>query len=246
MMNTKFKILFLIFFTQFCFSQNNPRKTLQGQVVNDSVKVENVIVFNVNSKTGKVVNSDGSFEIAARIKDTLIFSSLSFRSLKIVLTEKQLAESPLIVKLVVFYHELKEVVIDNKNPSFGNTQKIVDKQYAADEKSHLKNDFVYDGSITNGVNFVRLYKDVIKLLKKKNPKKSDFTTEVNFTEVAMKRIKYSFYTNTLLLKDEEIKLFLVFCENDSKSKTVLKTKSDFELMDFMINKNKEFKAVKSH
>ena len=246
-MNTKFRILVLVFFTQFCFSQNNPRKSLQGQVVNDSVKVENVIVFNVNSKTGKVVNSDGSFEIAARVRDTLIFSSLSFRSLKIVLTDKQMAESPLIVKLEVFYHQLNEVVVaNNKTPKFGNTQKIVDKPYVADEKSHLKNDFVYDGSITNGVNFVRLYKDVFKLLKKKNPKKSDFTTEVNFTEVAMKRIKYSFYTNTLLLKDDEIKLFLVFCENDSKSKTVLKSQSDFELMDFMITKNKEFKAVKSH
>jgi hypothetical protein len=48
------------------------------------------------------------------------------------------------------------------------------------------------------------------------------------------------------LKAAKIKLFLVFCEIDSKSKTILKTKTDFELRHFMINKNKEFKAVKSH
>lgn len=244
-MKTNLNILVLFFFCQICLSQTGTRKLLHGQVMNDSIKVENVIVFNVNSKTGKVIRFDGSFEINARERDTLIFSSLSFKSLKLVLTEKQLEESPLIVKLDIFYNQLKEVVID-KNKSHlvsGNTQKIVDKQYFDDQQSSPKNDFVYDGT-TNGVNFVRLYKDVIRVLKKKNPKKSDFTTEVNFTEVAMQRIKYSFYTNTLKLKDEEIKLFLVYCENDSKAKSVMKTKSDFELMDFMIEKNKEFKDLK--
>jgi len=49
-----------------------------------------------------------------------------------------------------------------------------------------------------------------------------------------------------LFKAAKIKLFLVFFENDSKSKTILKTKSNFELRHFMINKNKEFKKVKSH
>ena len=245
-MKINIKILLLFFFCQVCFSQSGIRKVLHGQVMNDSIKVENVIVFNVNSKTGKVISSDGSFEILARERDTLIFSSLSFKSLKLVLTEKEVNEYPLIIKLEIFYTQLKEVQIDKtkSQPVIGNTQRIVDKQYFDDQKSSPKNPFVYDGTIPNGINFVRLYKDVIKLLKKKNPKRTDFTSEVNFTEVAMQRIKYSFYTNTLQLKDEEIKLFLVYCENDSKSKSVMKTKSDFELMDFMIEKNKEFKDLK--
>ena len=244
-MKTNLKILLLFLLSQTCISQIKERKVLHGQVMNDSIKVENVIVFNVNSKTGKVVSFDGSFEINARERDTLIFSIFSFKSLKLVLTEKQLNEYPLIVKVEPLYYKLKEVVVSkNKiNPVPKNTQKIVDKQYFGDQQSSLKNEFVYDGT-TNGVNFVRLYKDVIKLLKKKNPKRTDFTSDVNFTEVAMQRIKYSFYTNTLKLKDEEIKLFLVYCENDSKSKSVMKTKSDFELMDFMIEKNKEFKDLK--
>jgi len=240
------KIFLIFLFSQTCISQNNVRKVIHGQVMNDSIKVDNVIVFNVNSRTGKVINSDGSFEILARERDTLVFSSLSFKSLKIVLTEKQINDDPLVVKLEVLYNQLKEVIVDKNKPRpvSGNTQNIVDKPYFDDSKSSPKNDFIYDGAITNGVNFVRLYKDVVRMLKKKNPKKSDFTTEVNFTEVAMKRIKYSFFSKTLNLKDEEIKLFLVYCENDSKAKSVMKLKSDFELMDFMIEKNKEFKNIK--
>jgi hypothetical protein len=59
----------------------------------------------------------------------------------------------------------------------------------------------------------------------------------------MKRVSYDFFTNTLKLNDDEIRLFLVFCENDSKAKTLLKPESEFELMDFLITKNKEFKRI---
>jgi len=53
----------------------------------------------------------------------------------------------------------------------------------------------------------------------------------------------TFFTNTLNLKEDEIGLFLVFCENDSKSKTLQKPESQFELIDFLITKNREFKRI---
>jgi hypothetical protein len=86
-----------------------------------------------------------------------------------VLTQKQMEEPLLIVILEVFYNQLNEVVIDDKSsrPVPVNTQAIVDKQYVADAKSSPKNQYIYDGSIVNGINFVRLYKDVLTILKKK-------------------------------------------------------------------------------
>jgi hypothetical protein len=47
----------------------------------------------------------------------------------------------------------------------------------------------------------------------------------------------------LNLKDDEIKLFLVFCENDSKSRTLMQPSAEFQLMDFLITKNKEYKKI---
>lgn len=245
-MKNKIIILVLCLCCQFCFSQLT-RKTLYGQVVNDSIKLENGIVFNVNSRTGTVINQQGFFSILAKVKDTLVFSGLTFKSKKIVLTQKELSTPLLRVKLDAFINLLPEVVVygDKKlNPISGNSQKYVDMQYFDDEKSSPKNKTMpSDGSIESGMNFVRIYKDVVKALRKNNPERTDFTSEKSFTEMVMKKVSYSFFTNTLNLNDDEIGLFLIFCENDSKSKIVMRPDNEFQVMDFLITKNKEFKRI---
>ncbi|MFV5698587.1 hypothetical protein ACM55H_09485 [Flavobacterium sp. ZT3R17] len=245
-MKNKIIILVLCLCCQFCFSQLT-RKTLYGQVVNDSIKLENGIVFNVNSKTGTVINQQGYFSILAKAKDTLVFSGIAFKSRKVVLTGKDMLTVLLRVKLIAFVNQLPEVVVSgNKkiSPISGGSQAIVDKQYFDDAKSSPKNRTMPpDGSIENGVNFVRVYKDVLKALRKNNPEKTDFTTDKSFTELTMNKVGYSFFTNTLKLNDDEIGLFLIFCENDPKSKLFMKSDNEFQLMDFLVTKNKEFKRI---
>ena len=225
-------------------AQTNSRIILKGQVINDSTAVENIIVFNANARQGAIIK-DGFFEINAKAKDTLIFSSMIFKTKKIILSANDF-ENTLIVKLMTNTNQLKEVKVPNKyNPIDTNTQKYVDQQYTNDSQSHLKNPNVYDGQ-TPGVNFVRLFKDVVKLFKKQNPKKLDYFADVSFTELVLSKIKYTYFTNTLNLKDEEVRLFLVFCENDAAAKNLSRYKTSFELMDFLFNKNKEFSTLKNN
>lgn len=148
------------------------------------------------------------------------------------------------VKLQAYTNELKEVVVSKKvAPAIGSSQVIVDRKYFDDAKSSPKNRyFTTDGSIENGMDFVRMYKDVMKLLRKKNPNKTNFTDAIDFTEAVIQKIGYPFFSNTLTLKDEQLKLFLVFCESDSKSKTFLKA-TQFELADFLIVKNIAFQKI---
>jgi hypothetical protein len=246
-MKNKITILVLCLFCQFCLSQVLTRKTLHGQVVNDSIKLENVIVFNVNSKTGMLIGPKGFFSILAKVNDTLVFSSLAFKSRKIILTERQLAAPLLRVKMEAFANLLPEVIVPAKKVvklNLGNTQAIVDKQYFDDEKSSPKNRTMpMNGTIENGTNFVRIYKDVLKTLRKNNPEVVDFTQNKSFTELALKRVGYDFFANTLELKDDEIRLFLIFCENDPKSKTLIKPENEFQLIDFLVSKNREYKKV---
>ena len=234
-------VLILIFSN--VYSQST-RTNIHGQVVSDSTNVENVIVFNVNAKLGAVIK-DGFFDIMAKTRDTLVFSSMVFKTQKIVLTDDNFL-NPLIINLKVFTNYLKEVKINNKkySPIQGNSQKYVDQQYSDDAQSHIKNSNVYDGQ-TPGINFVRLFKDVVKLFKNKNPKKTDYFADVDFTELVLSKIKYTYFTNTLKLRDEEVRLFLVFCENDVDAKNLSRYKTSFELMDFLYNKNKEFTAIKN-
>jgi hypothetical protein len=147
--------------------------------------------------------------------------------------------------LDAFVNKLQEVVVSNKKlkPKIANSQKIVDKQYFDDNQSSPINPNIYNGSIVNGVNFVRLYKDVLKLINKKS--NSDGEDEMPFTEIVMQKINYGFYKKTLHLKDEEIRLFLLYCEKDPIDLNSFKSKSDFEIMDFLISKNSEFEKIKA-
>ncbi len=246
-MKTKVTVLFFLFLMQFSFGQIGARKTIEGQVRNDLVPVENVIVFNVNSNVGTVVDPYGSFSVLAKVNDTLVFSSLAFKSKKIVLSEGDFIGAKLIVKLDVFTNELAEVLIRAKkelNPIQGNTQKYVDLKYFDDEKSSPKNRLMPpNGTIENAMDFVRIYKDVLGVLRAKNPQKTDFYKETSFSEVVMNKVNYSFFSNTLHLKDDEIKLFLIYCENDSKSRVFMQPSEEFRLMDFLITKNEEYKKI---
>ena len=232
------------------FSQSNLRIIISGQIKSDLEKIENVIIFNVNSRNGVIVKNDGLFEINAKVQDTLVFSSLNFFTKKIILNYEDFENNPLIVKLIIKINNLDEVKVFSNNSKYNpiqeNTQKYVDKQFINDEKSHLINPNVYTGEITNGTNFVRLFKDVVKLFKKKNPKKIDYFADISFTDLVLRKVKYSYFTNTLNLKDEEIRLFLVFCENDENAKDLSRYKTTFELMDFLFNKNKEFNVIKNN
>jgi len=239
----KYLYLTLLCVCQIAFSQSIMRKSLKGQVINDSIKVDNVVVFNINAQKGTSVYGDGSFEIEVRENDTLFFSSLSFLPEKIVVTNREIEKGLLTVPLEAFINKLQEVVIKNKvKPELDSNRNIIDTQYAKDSKSSVKNPYVYTGEIENGVDFMRIFKDIGRMFKKK--KKDKIAQEIVFTDLVMKKIDYDFYKNTLKLKDEEIRLFLFFCEKGEHDFEQFNTKTNFEIMNFLIDKNKEYQVFK--
>ena len=245
-MKTNITTITFLLIGQLVLAQLTVRKNVRGQVVNDTVKVEQVIVFNANARTGTITKFEGAFTITARENDTLIFSSLMFKSKKVVITKSDMDKDVIKIPLNTFRNQLAEVVVEKsrgKSP-IKNSQEVVDRKYYDDSQSSPKNTVMPNYNIIeNGVDFVRLYKDVLKILKKKNPKKNDFVSNVNFTELVMKKIDYSFFNKSLQLRDEEIKLFLLFSENDSKAQSILKSRTNFEIMDFLVRKNIEFKKI---
>ena len=245
-----FYIILLLFLFQIGRSQTDSRIILSGLVKCDSIKVDNVIIFNVNSRIGSIVKKDANFEINAKVRDTLVFSSLNFFTKKIVLEPENFQNSPFVVKLNLKITNLDEVKVSNNNAKYNpiqeNTQNYADQQYSNDDKSHLVNKDVYVGTTTNGIDFMRLAKDVFSIFKKKNPKQNDYFLNTSFTELVLKKVKFTYFTDTLKLKDDEIRLFLIFCENDADAKDLSRYKTTFELMDFLFNKNKEFTAIKNN
>jgi hypothetical protein len=241
-------ILVLFLSCQPCFSQELTRKTVHGKVVNDSIAIENGLVFNVNAKTGSVIDSKGYFSILAKVKDTLVFTSLGFKSKKVVLSKADITSSFYRIKLNAVANQLLAVVVYAKNgphPEFSNTQKIVDTQYYDDKQSSPDNILMMPTGTgdPNNMDVIRVYNKIFKNLLKNNPEKRDLVSDVSFTTIAMQNVSYSFFTDKLKLKEDEVGLFLLFCENDPKSNAFTKINQQFEVMDFLITKNKEFKNI---
>lgn len=246
-MKNKIGIICLIFFTQFIFAQNENRKPLHGQFQNETSLVDNGYVFNLNSKTRTFISNQGFFDILAKAKDTLLVSSATFKSRKIVLQDKDFLKPLLVLNLESQTTILNEVIVKGKTeikPAIPSSQKIVDMEFIDDGQSSPKNRAMpSDGTIENGMDFVRMFKMVSKLFRKENAEKAESISQLGFADAVSKGVDRYFFTNTLNLKVDEIGLFLDYCENDPKSKTLLKEKDEFMLIDFLITKNEEFKRI---
>ncbi|WP_163408641.1 hypothetical protein [Flavobacterium ajazii] len=246
-MKNKFGIFVVCLFCQLIIGQTNSRKSLHGQAVNSSLPIETGNVMNINAKTRTFIGANGLFDILARPKDTLLFTGMAFQSKKIVLTEKDCAETLFLVHLDLVNVELKEVLVHKDlkiNSLDGGSQRFVDMQFEDDKQSTAKNTAMYSNqTIKYGTDFVRIFKDVKKLLRKDKEVEEEVVSDIAFVEYSKDNFTPDFFTKTLGLKEDEIDLFLMYCSNDSESKRHLKTDQKFELMDFMINKNKEFKKT---
>lgn len=245
-MKNKLGVFVVCLFCQIMVGQNGTRKSLHGQVTNKSLAIESGYVMNINAKSRTFIGPGGLFDILAQPKDTLLFTGLAFQSKKIVLTEKDLSQVLFSVSLDLVSNELKEVLVrkDLKVKSLDdNSQKYVDMQFEDDKQSTAKNTVMYsDQTIKYGMDFVRIFKDVKKLLSKNN-EKEEVISDIAFVEYSKANFKPDFFTKTLGLKPDEVDLFLMYCSNDPESKRHLNEDQKFELIDFLINKNAEFKKV---
>ncbi|MBP6549619.1 MAG: hypothetical protein KA228_00790 [Flavobacterium sp.] len=218
------------------------RKPLHGMVVNDSVNVQSGYVLNVNSNSRTFIKAQGYFDILAKTNDTLLFSSMGLKSKKVVLADKDFAVSVLRVKMNTLVNPLKEVVVTKTTikPNLGNIQNIIDREYFDDKQSSPDNPLM-PTEIKYGMDIDRIGRMIWKSFFKENANKDKEVYQGDFTEIVPKRMHQFFFTNTLKLKEDEIGLFLIYCENDPKSKALLKPEAEFELIEFLVVKNEEFK-----
>ena len=81
-----FVLLFLGFITTTVWSQEET--SIKGKVLNASndVALINVHVVNLNTVKGTVSGTDGEFVIRATVNDTLYFSYLGFKSIRVRVT----------------------------------------------------------------------------------------------------------------------------------------------------------------
>nr|WP_294936088.1 hypothetical protein [uncultured Flavobacterium sp.] len=254
------KLLFLfLIFSATAYSQEVSRSVLKGIVVSDSLEVENITVDNITSKDIVITDNKGYFSMPVRDRDTLVFSGISFKSSVLVITKTHLAEELLKIKLKVRVNELDELIVrpytltGNLENDTKNLKVKIVAMNLSDEAMNLSSEPEFNtadnalkritpgtGNAYNGVDFVKLGKMAFKR-KKQKEKKIEFVTEKNFVDAVKEKFSFQFFTKTLKISEEEIELFLQYCDSDPlESKILLNPKKEFELTDYLLKKSEEY------
>jgi hypothetical protein len=104
------KIYFFILATA-SFAQNNPEKMLHGKVMSDYGDINGIYVVNLTNEKVAISEKGGFFSLPASACDTLMFSSINHKALKIAINDGDLAKPIFFVKLQPIMNQLKEVLI---------------------------------------------------------------------------------------------------------------------------------------
>jgi hypothetical protein len=248
-MKISISILVLLFLSLNVFSQVQLRKPLRIQIMSDTIRIQNGFVYNKNTNVKCFANANGQFEVLAQTTDILLFSAFMYIPKEQMLTDSDFEKSPLIVELKPFVNQLNEAVVYKKKVFDIDRkikQAIMDKKYFNDQQSAPTNSTMFpDNPIPNGTNILRIIGSVVRYFAGEPKKKEIPVKDGDFIAFVKNKsgLESSFYTKTLHIDPSQIDLFLIFCDADPKSKTLLNATDEFKRLDFLISKSKEFKRL---
>ena len=237
-MKHKLTIVCFLFLFQVAISQTET--TLRGKVADNETPLQGTEVINLNTKTITHTDRKGHFSIKANPQDILVFISKNHIIKKVYLGD-QLYKTGLTIIMTPKKEQLEEVVVSSKVKTEYNSQKTVDTQYFDDAQSSPKNNLINDGTIPNGVDFVRIYKDLIKVFRISKEQKS-----IPFKHRILNEYDSDFFSKTLDIEKEDILPFIEYCEADPKSMTITDESNTLDIIDFLMVKKSEFNKKESN
>lgn len=237
------KTTFLAFFllimqSVFCQSE----KVILGQITVDSLAISGIDVINMTNVNATITDYDGKFRIAAKAGDIILVGGRNYRTLKIRLTQHDMDQKMLAIALQPEVIQLEVVEVRKETPMDFGAQKFTSERSVDNMLNSPRNQMVYNGSIADGLNLIKIGKLIGNLFKNKD--KRSATKEVVFKDFVAKNFPNYFLVNTLHLSEDEIPLFIEFCSADARSETLAEGKNILEITDFLLSKKQEFDQLK--
>ena len=249
----KFKIFytfFFIIFSQLILGQEKVIGVIENDA--DSKPISNVHVINLNSVIGTISNNDGVFEINASVNDTLFFSYLGFKSIKVRVTNDLIKFKNSKIKLTELAYALEEIIvtpykltgyleIDAKNVPISKSYRynipgLPSKGYEAGSRNPGALSKVF-GAIFNPVDFLyNLFGKKPKQLKKLQLMKDDFRIRELLSS------KFDRETLVELLQIEKFDINEIL-RNCSYSESFIVNANDLQILEAISQCYEEFKLL---
>ncbi|GAA0733842.1 carboxypeptidase-like regulatory domain-containing protein [Aquimarina litoralis] len=95
------------------YAQETDPETVSGQVLNAStdIKLQNVHVVNLSQVIGTISDKEGNFEIKAKVNDTLYFTYIGYKALRVRVTNDWKKFGDVKIKMTELGIALEEVVV---------------------------------------------------------------------------------------------------------------------------------------
>jgi len=174
--------------------------------------------------------------------DEIIFSSVQYQIRAVRITPEILAKNRLVVTVNEQINELREVVVTTED-----VEKFLDLKeeefkgfdYEADKSSKLENRAVRDRVLSNGIDFVNIAKLLAKAFANKTPEEQ---LRMKPSEILPLVFDNRFFEDDLDIERTELIGFLEFIDKEMKTGALLKKDKEFQLIDYLIDQSKAFKA----
>lgn len=115
----KYFVVFLfLLISPICFSQNDTLvNNIKGTVIHNETKLPmgNVHVINASRVKGTVTSPSGTFEIEAKVNDTILFTYIGYENVKVKVTNDWIKQNPTKIYLSEKTYILDEVVVAKYN-----------------------------------------------------------------------------------------------------------------------------------
>lgn len=92
-------------------AQEDTRKTIKGKATAYANSTEGIDVINMQTEKNTITEASGYFSIPVQVGDTLVFSSTQFKARKVAISETDINNDLLLVKLEPIMNKLDEVQV---------------------------------------------------------------------------------------------------------------------------------------
>lgn len=230
----------IVLFSLTAWSQDDDRTILRGKVLYRNVNVPNENVINATSEMATITNNQGEYAIHVKIGDELVFSALNYQIEIVKITEEIIQNNRLVIEVNEKVTELEEVVVtpEQQERFLAIKNKVLKEEfeYEIDRSSVVENSGLSNAEkgMTDGLNFVGIYKALAKALKK------DEVVErkpLKISDVMRQVYDDEFFVADLQLPQDKIDAFLYYCDTKMPKQSLLQKENEFELIDFLVTQS---------
>ncbi|WP_378183149.1 hypothetical protein [Aquimarina sp. SS2-1] len=242
--------LFILFTLNNVFGQS---QRLKGKIIADSLEGFAINIVNYTKKIGATNDQNGYFEIPSEANDSIIFSSVQYKVVSVIVSENDLDNGNFRIQLYPVIQKLDQVNISTINLS-GNIDKDtrdikvqphLDTRVLGLPVRNIKQPTIEERRIyTASSGPIDLLLNSLNGKLKKLKKLKELADLESLIEKGETAFNQTFFTDDLGLPENLISDFVNYCSEDQYFENLLKNTKRLSLLEFFQEKAKLYKDYK--